>query len=154
MPGCSNRFKKKLLEWFFRERGSMPQHFYIALVTSAVAPNADTKLFDELTEIADGNGYDSGGMQLNPSPTDFDHILEDDTSDLGEIGVRDLIWTASPSGPIPASGNGARYAVLLDANPTVSARQVLGWGDLSEDRQVSANKDLIIRNLRMQLTEV
>jgi len=154
MPGCSNRFKKKLLEWFFRERGSMPNHFYAALATSATAPNTDTKLFSELTEIAEGNGYDSGGMQLDPSPTDFNHILEDDENDLGEIGIKDLIWTASPSGPIPASGDGARYIVLLDDNPTISARQILGWGDLSEDRSVAANNDLVIKNFRLRLTEV
>lgn len=153
MPGWTNRGKAKFLEWFFRDPGSKPIHLFVALVTSATAPGPDTNVFSELTEIASGNGYDSGGQQINFTSTDWDYILEDDSNDLGEIRLRDIIWTASSSGPIPSSGNGARYAVILDDNATISSRQVLGYVDLGGDKQVAANNDLILQDTGLQATE-
>jgi len=151
MAGFTNRGKWKLLDWVFRNTTEVT-NFYVALVTSAVAPTADTNTMADLTQIATGNGYTDGGYQLTPNATDFDSITEDDTNDLGKIQVKDVVWTAS-GGTIPASGNGARYAVLTDDNATVANRLVLAYWDLVSDRSVSSGQTLTLQDCELRLTE-
>jgi hypothetical protein len=152
MAGFTNRGKWKLLDWVLRNTTEVT-NFYIALVTSAVAPTADTNTMADLTQIATGNGYTDGGYQLTPGATDFDSITEDDTNDLGKIQVKDVVWNAS-GGTIPASGNGARYAVLTDDNATVANRLVLAYWDLVSDRSVSSGQTLTLQDCELRLTEV
>jgi len=149
--GWTNRGKYSALSWLFRG-GTIPTNFYVALVTSAVAPTCDINTFGELTEIAAGNGYTTGGYQLTPNSTDFDVINEDDSNDLAKIQVKDVVWTAS-GGSIPDSGDGARYAVLLDDNETVGSRLVLAYWDLVSDRSVSDGQSLTLQDCELRLTE-
>jgi len=151
MAGWTNKGKFRVLDWVFR-RTAMPSNFYVALVTSATAPNADTNVLSELTEIAAGNGYTSGGYQLTPNSTDFDVLTEDDAGDKGLIQLKDITWTAA-GGNLPLSGSGARYAVLTDNNATVGSREVLAFWDLAADRTVSAGQSLTLQNCELDLTE-
>lgn len=151
MAGWTNKGKMKVLEWSFRG-GTIPTNFYVALVTSAVAPTQDTNTLSQLTEIAAGNGYTSGGIQLAKNSTDFDVLTEDDTNDRGLIQIKDLVWTAS-GGPIPASGSGARYAILTDDNVTVGSREVYGYWDLVSDRSVSDTQTLTLQDCELRLNE-
>lgn len=149
--GWTNRGKYTVLDWVFRNATEVT-NFYVALVTSAVAPTCDINTFGELTEIVAGNGYTTGGYQLTPNSTDFDVINEDDTNDLAKIQIKDIVWTAS-GGPIPLSGNGARYAVLLDDNATIGSRLVLAYWDLTSDRSVSDGQSLTLQDCELRLTE-
>lgn len=150
MAGFTNKGKYHLLEPF---RGvSRPTNYYLALVTSAVAPGPDTNVLSDLTEIATGNGYSSGGYQLSLNSTDFDVFTEDDTGDQAFIQIKDVPFVAS-GGPIPSSGSGARYAVLTDDNVTVGSRIVIAYFDLSSDRSVSDGQTLTIRDCQLNLTE-
>ena len=152
MAGFTNKGKWRMAEAVF-QGASLPTNFYVALVTSAVAPSADLNTLSELTEIAAGNGYTSGGYQLTPGATDFDTADgEDDSNDRGYIQIKDIQWTAS-GGPIPASGNGARYAVLTDDNGTVASREVYAYWDLSSDRSVSSGQTLTLQDLELRLNE-
>lgn len=151
MAGVTNKGKWRFLGWALVAQ-TIPTNFFVALVTSAAAPTADTNTFAELTEIAAGNGYTSGGYSLTPGGTDFDTHNQDVTNDRGVVQVKDVVWSAS-GGPIPSSGSGARYAVLLDDNVTVSAREVLAWWDLSSDRSVSDGQDLTLADLELRATE-
>ena len=145
----TNKGKYNLLDIVFRG-ATPPTNFYVALVTSANTPTADTNTLSDLTEIAAGNGYTSGGYQLSRNSTDFDTLTENDTDDRGEIEIKDVVWTAS-GGAIPGSGNGARYAVLLDDNGTVANREVLAWWDLTSDRSVSSGQTLTLQDLELRL---
>ena len=149
--GWTNRLKFKAMEWIFRGV-SLPTNFYVALVTSAVAPTCDINTLGELTEIAAGNGYTTGGYQLTPGTTDFDVVNEDDVNDLAKIQLKDVVWTAS-EGNIPASGDGARYAILTDDHETVGSRLVLGYWDLASDRTVSDGQNLTLQDCELRLTE-
>ena len=149
--GWTNRGKYKVLDWVFRNATEVT-NFYVALVTSATAPTCDTNLMSDLTEIAAGNGYTSGGYQLTPNSTDFDVINEDDTNDLAKIQIKDVVWTAS-GGSIPDSGNGARYAVLTDDNATVANRIIIAYWDLTSDRSVSDGQSLTLQDCELRLTE-
>lgn len=151
MAGWTNKGKYKMLGWSLRQE-TIPTNFYVALVTSATAPTADINTLGELTEIPDGNGYTSGGYQLTKNSTDFDVWTEDDTNDRGLIQIKDIVWTAS-GGPIPASGNGARYAVLTDDNATVGSREVYAYWNLVSDRSVSDGQTLTLQDCELRINE-
>jgi len=119
---------------------------------SAAAPTADINTKSELTEIATGNGYTAGGISLNRDATDFDVLTEDDTNDRALIQIKDLVWTAS-GGNLPASGNGARYAILTDDNVTLGSREVWTYFDLVSDRTVSTGQTLTLTNCELRLNE-
>jgi hypothetical protein len=122
----------------------------MALVKST--PTADTNLMSDLTEIATGNGYTSGGISLSRNATDFDVLTEDDTNDIAYVQVKDIVWTAS-GGTLPSDGNGATYAVITDDNATVSSRQVYHYGSLGSARVVSDGQTLTIQNFEIRLAE-
>jgi len=149
--GWTNKGKVSILEAYFRNEGA-PTNFYVALVTSAVEPTADHNSFSELTEITAGNGYATGGFQLAKNSTDFDVLTEDDTNDRGYIQIKDIVWTAS-GGTIPDSGDGARWAILLDDVVTIAGREILAYFDLSSDRTVSDGQTLTLSNSELRLDE-
>lgn len=151
MAGWTNKGKWRVLGWAFRGDTS-PTNLYVALVTSATAPGPDINTLGELTQIATGNGYSDGGYQLTPNSTDFDVHTEDDTNDRGLIQIKDIVWTAS-GGNIPASGSGARYAVLTDDNVTVASREVLAYWDLESDRTVSDGQTLTLQDCELRINE-
>lgn len=153
MAGWTNKGKVSILESYFGATGT-PTNFFVALVTSASAPTADTNLMSDLTEITAGNGYTSGGISLTRGlgGSDFDNNTEDDTNDRGFIQIKDVVWTAS-GGSIPGSGDGARYAVLTDDDGTVANREVYAFWDLSSDRTVSNGQTLTLQDCELRLTE-
>ena len=152
MAGITNRGKYKILNYYFRRQGTLPTNFYIPLITSAVAPTADTNTLSELTQIASGNGYTTNGISLTPGTTDFDVMTEDDTNDKAILQLKDIVWTAS-GGSMPGSGNGARYAPLTDDNATPGSRDVIAWWDLVSDRVISDTQTLTLQNCEIDLTE-
>jgi hypothetical protein len=152
MAGWTNKGKMRAgLEGYFRAVAT-PTNLYVALVTSASAPDADTNTLSDLTEITAGNGYTTGGYQLTPGATDFDVLTEDDTNDRALIQIKDIVWTAS-GGSIPSAGGGARYAVLIDDNATVADREVLAYWDLTSDRTVSDGQTLTLQDCELRLNE-
>lgn len=151
MAGWTNKGKAHVLGVTFRGV-TPPTNYYVALVTSAAAPGPDTNTLSQLTEIANGNGYVTGGYQLDRNSTDFDTLTENDTDDRGELQILDIVWTAS-GGSIPGSGGGARYAVLTDDNATVGSREVYLYWDLSSDRSVSTGQALTLQNCEIRINE-
>lgn len=152
MAGWTNKGKFRVLEAMAVSATAFPASFNIALVTSSVAPVADTNTFGQLTEIAVGNGYVTGGINVARDTTDFDTRTEDDANDRGFVRLKDIIWTAA-GGSIPASGNGARYAVMTDNNSTVGSREVWHFWDLVSDRSVSSGQTLTLQDLEVFLSE-
>ena len=151
MAGWTNKGKANALAQRFRGV-ALPVNFFIALVTSAVAPVADTNTFGELTQIATGNGYADGGISLTKNTTDFDVLTEDDGNDRALVQLKDIVWTAA-AGPIPASGSGARWAVLTDDNGTIASREVENFWDLVSDRTISDTQTLTLQDCELRLTE-
>jgi len=137
MSGFTNKGLYLLLATLF-EGATAPTAFYLALVTSATTPSADANTLGDLTEITAGNGYVAGGKALTKGTTDFS-VTEDDTNDLAQVGIKDIVFQAS-GGAIPPSGDAARYAVLTDANSTVANRKVLMWLNLRADRTITVGE--------------
>ena len=154
----TNRGKFLLLDWVFRGT-PLPDSFYVALITADDIPTVDTNLFSELTEITEGNGYDSGGFELDldASAPSFDVLTEDDANDRAIIQVKDVFWEVSSGGTIPASGNVARYAILTDSTgesgEVVSERQVLAVWDLIDDRYAADGETFTLTNLELRAVE-
>lgn len=151
MAGWTNKGKMKVLGWALRDTAP-PTNFYVALITSAVAPTEDINTFGELTQIAVGNGYATGGFLLTPGDTDFDVLTEDDIGNRGLIQIKDVVWTAS-GGPIPESGSGARYAVMTNDDATIADREVYYYWDLVSDRSVSAGQTLTLQDCEIRVDE-
>ena len=152
MAGVTNKGKYVLLGNTFR--GETPDTtLYIALLTDASAPTADTNVFDSpLDEIDAGNGYVAGGTSLTPGATDFDVWTEDDTNDRALVQLKDITWTAT-GGAIPATGDDARYFIITDANGTQTLREVFCYGDLGGDYGVSEDQDLTLEDVEIRINE-
>ena len=131
MSGFTNKLKAEMLAAFFKG-ASMPASFFLALATNATAFGPDTNTLSDLTEIAPGNGYTQGGIAIAKYAIDFPTSSEDDTNDKGIIGLKNIVFTAT-GGSIPASGNGARYAVLTGPGATVGSRKVYLSIDLQSE---------------------
>ena len=151
MAGITNKGKYRMLDVFFRGAAS-PTLFYVALCTSASAPGASKNVITDMVEIASGNGYSTGGASVARDSTDFDTLTEDDSASRGLIQIKDMVFTAV-GGNLPSSGNGARYAVLLDSNSTASLREVYTFWDLTSDRTVSDTQTLTLQDLELRLNE-
>ena len=151
--GWTNRGKKQTLGQMFRNDAE-PTNYYIALILATPAPGPDVNLFgdSEADEIAAGNGYTAGGIQLARNSTDFDVLTEDDTNDRALIQLKNIVWTAS-GGNLPSSGNGARYAILTDDNGTQTSREVYAYWDLASDRTISDTQTLTLIDCELRLTE-
>lgn len=149
MSDWTNRGKLRQLECVYQGE-ALPTNFYIVLVTAAVAPGTTTKTMSELTEIAEGNGYVSGGYELNLDDVDFMMASEDDINDHAEVEIKPVQWDAV-GGPIPESGDGARYAVLTDAHATLGSREIWAYWDLASDRSIDADQTLVLDGLTLRL---
>ena len=117
-------------------------------------PGPDTNIFSDSPggEIAAGNGYTAGGIQLTKNSTDFPGLSENDTTDLALVQIKTLSWTAS-GGNLPSSGNGAAFLMLTDDNGTQSSREVWAWFDLGGQRTVSDTQSLSASSGELQLRQ-
>ena len=145
--GTTDRGKFQLLKYAF-DATSVPSTYYLALCTSATTPAKTSNVFSDLQQVSAGNGYTSGGSALT-ADTDFT-VAEEDSTVGASVIVSNVTWTAS-GGNIPASGDGARWAVLLDGN--TSSANVLAYFDLSSDRTVSDGQTLTIQACEIDLNE-
>jgi hypothetical protein len=147
MAGFTNKGKMRMLEAFYRTT-SFVTNFYLALITSATTPNADTNTFADVTEITAGNGYTAGGISLTPNATDFDVLTEDDTNDRALIQIKNVVWTAS-GGAI----SGIDHAILTDDNVTQSSREIVNYFDLTGPITVSDTQTFTIIDAEMRGNE-
>lgn len=145
---AGNKLKVSVLDVYFRG-ATIPTNLYIALVTDT--PTADTDTLGELTEMATGNGYDSGGFQLTPNSTDFDSLVENDTDDRAELQIKDVEWLAV-GGTIPSSGSVPTYAVMTDDNATVANREVFVFWELGVVTTLSVGDTLLLQDLELRLS--
>jgi hypothetical protein len=135
MAGVTNRGKKILLELALNDTalGAAVATFYACLVTADDAPDADTNVLADLTEVGPGNGYTAGGLAI---PRSAWTMVEDDTGNLA-YAMRDFYWTAD-GGFLPAAGY-ARYVVLCTDS---AAHDVVCYCDLADPDGVGGRRVL------------
>lgn len=141
--GITRRGARRRDEVFFQGVAA-PANFFVAFVTSATTPTIDTVTLSQLTEVAQGAGYSSGGFSVARNTTDWPTIVENDGStNLVKTIAKDWGQVAVGAGvTFPLSGSGARYAVLLGPHATPGSREVWAWFDLVSDKTVSEGQEL------------
>ena len=160
--GVTNIGKVKLLEMAFRNTydtaamDTSANKFFIALATSAVSLSATTLLFDTTTQIPDTAGYLDGGIGIDRNTSGsstapgWDTLVRDTTSNYGAVKMADVVFTAS--GTFPASGGGARYAILTNDDAAVGSRDVLAWFDLTTSRSIELGSTLTLQDIEVRIT--
>ena len=92
----------------------------LKVMLTNTAPVASNTIKANITEIASGNGYVSGGNTATVTSSA-------QTSGTYKLVLGDpATWTAS-GGPIPSTGDGFRYAVLF--NDSATNKELIGWWD-------------------------
>lgn len=105
----------------------------VALLTNAYTPNADTHEFRSsiTNEVANGNGYTTGGQTLSGKV-----FSKDNTADEGRFDADDLTW--------PGATFTARYALLYKDTGSPATSPVIAVFDFGVDK-VSSGGDFIIQ---------
>jgi len=106
-------FKKELLEAVHNFKDSGGDTFKIALYTSSASLAASTTAYATTNEIADGNGYSTGGNTLTRV----------DPSSSGTTGFTDFANTTWSSATITARG-----ALIYNSSDSDKAVAVLDFG--------------------------
>jgi hypothetical protein len=117
--------KELMFRWVFRGE-TMPTHFYVMLITSIPNYTTPPVHVSDVTEIATGNGYTSGGIELDRDDVDFDTVDVEDGVDI-LVYIRTLDLVAS-GGSIPSSGY-IFGAILTTDEATISERHVIAQMD-------------------------
>ena len=147
----TNRGKYTMIRHLFDRGVALPTNFNFILTDDSKTPNVDDNDLTGYTEVPNGNGYTTNGLAKAANATNFPSVTEDDTSDFAEITIADLAWTAS-GGNLPASGNGARWCLMLDDNATPASREIYAFIDLGSNRIVSDTQSLTITGTKLRFT--
>ena len=107
----------------------------VALVTSSYSPNIDTdEFYDDITnEVANGNGYTTGGITLSSTT-----VILDTTDDEAAFDAANVTWSASTIT--------ARGAVLYQNTGTDSTSPLIGYFDFGSDQSSSSGDFTIAWN--------
>lgn len=96
------------------------------------APVATNSVLANITQVANGNGYTTGGISVGT-------ITGSQTSGTFKlVGGTDPVWTAS------GAGFTARYAVLYNDTPTSPADPLIGWWDYGSSVTLAAGETLTV----------
>ena len=147
--GVTNKGKFCLAELALKGSTSgLTTSFKAVLCTNANAPTVDTNTLADLTEVANGNGYTTGGVTIERSAVGWDAIAEDDSGDKATCKMKDAAWTAS-GGSLTA-----RYMVMTDDNAVEASRNVYAWWELADgaDATVTAGQTLTALDAEIDLT--
>ena len=92
------------------------------------------------SELADGNGYSTGGQSLT-----LDSLTEDDTNDRGEASFDDVTWTASGGSIGPSAG-----AIIID--DTHASDCIVGYIDFGGAQTATDGGSFQITNIKIRTT--
>jgi hypothetical protein len=96
------------------------------------APTSANTVLANITEVANGNGYTTGGISVGT-------ITGAQTSGTFKLtGGTDPVWTAS------GAGFTARYAVLYNDTPTSPADPLIGWWDYGSSVTLAAGETFTV----------
>lgn len=96
------------------------------------APLASNSVLADITQVANGNGYTTGGISVGT-------ITGTQTSGTFKLtGGTDPVWTAS------SAGFTARYAVLYNDTPTSPTDPLIGWWDYGSSVTLAAGETFTV----------
>ena len=96
------------------------------------APTSANAVLADITQVANGNGYTTGGISVGT-------ITGAQTSGTFKLtGGTDPVWTAS------GAGFTARYAVIYNDTPTSPAKPLIGWWDYGSSVTLAAGETFTV----------
>lgn len=104
--------------------------FKVVLTNSA--PTAANTILTDITQIANGGGYTTGGETTT--------ITISETSGTTTVSGTEIVWTGSGAGFGPF-----RYAVLYNDSSTSPADALIAWFDYGSAISVSAGETFTLR---------
>jgi hypothetical protein len=118
--------------------------YHLILISDVSGVDRDLTTLAGVTELPTGAGYTAGGKSIA-----YSAITVTDVG--GTPGAKAVIddqqWDAT--GTFPASGTGARYAVLADG--TTSSDNIIAWFDLTEARTLTSGQFLKLSGCEVDL---
>lgn len=104
----------------------------LKIVLTNTAPTASNAVLADITQVANGNGYTTGGISVGT-------ITGAQSSGTFKLtGGTDPVWTAS------GAGFTARYAVLYNDTPTSPADPLIGWWDYGSSVTLAAGETFTV----------
>lgn len=120
-------YGKALLNGLSKKIDWLNDTIKVALCTASYTPDQDAhEYFDvHITgELANGNGYTTGGVTLGSKTLTYDAATNVVKLDAADVSLPDSTFTA-------------RYAIIYDATPS-SSKPLLGYVDFGENKNPSA----------------
>ena len=151
VDGLTNRGALRFLEMVLRNSwssvGGEPTAFYVALITDAAFDDTWNDMGD-VTEVANGNGYTTGGILVERSNVGFDTLTEDDGNHWVIALIKNLAWTATAGAISTIKG-----AVLTDDEEVIADREILAYWNVV-DADVNAGAIYQLEDLTIKLKTV
>lgn len=104
----------------------------LKVMLTNTAPTSSNSVRADLTEIASGNGYTTGGTQATISSSA-------QTSGTYKLVLADVVFTATGGSIGPF-----RYAVLYNDTPTSPADPLIGWWDYGSSITLAATETFTV----------
>lgn len=145
--GWTDRGRLRVLQRL-HDGTALPGSYKVHLCTEVDEPGAETVLLSELTQIANGNGYSTNGIDVAISTSNAS-VADGGVANKATLTVS-VVVTAT--GNVPASGNPIAYVVLTDDNATVANREVLYFWGLDRTQTMRINDELAL-NLKTDIRE-
>lgn len=146
--GITRRGFMRIEEIIF-QGAAAPANFFLGLVTDATEPTVATVTLGQLTEIAQGSGYTSGGYSIARNNTDWPSVTESGDDAIAQMRDFDAV---ADGGALPLSGDDAAYVVLLSPHATPASREVWAWWSLKGDRHVSDGQSMTFDDPKVVMT--
>ena len=104
----------------------------LKVALSNTAPSSANAVLADITQVANGNGYTTGGVSVGT-------ITGAQTSGTFKLtGGTDPVWTAA------GAGFTARYAVIYNDTPTSPADPLIGWWDYGSSVTLAAGETFTV----------
>jgi hypothetical protein len=110
----------------------------IRAILTNTAPVATNTILSNITQIANGNGYTTDGI-------DIVNVWSEDPAGTGKMVGTDPVWTSSGAGMAEF-----QYVVLYDS--TSSAKHLIGWWDNESAVNVAVGSSFTVEFVATVLT--
>jgi len=144
--------------WKFRQAQSLyggtalPTQFHIALGTNVTPPTVDSNTMSDVSEIAAGNGYTSGGQVLTRDSTGFPTISEDDVNNWARAVIRVFSFTAS-GGTLPASGGAINWVLITGPGAVVADREIYHFFQTAAPVSLASGQTWEVTGAEIRITD-
>lgn len=105
----------------------------LKIALTNTAPVNTNTIYSNITELANGNGYTTGGASLTTTSS-----TQTNGTEILIVSAANPTWTATGSmGPF-------RYVVLYDSTPSSPSKPLIGWWDYGSSLTLSSGNTFTV----------